>query len=197
MAEYVSKNPGLQLIIRDQVINPMLSLPNRPHVEKPVLTVEFGQYGAAIRPTSPTGQLDEFGNAKTIAMRHEFGNEMIYADFRGGFIDLEAMIEDKQRDGLWDDEDADLVRRTMQQGCSDARHPFYGDYSEHTPNIPAAPWPTYDEMPAEAIPEFAAATGLLVQAIYYETVTAGREDVLKALNDKAEQAQALQAPDEG
>ncbi len=191
--EYVSKNPGLQLIIRDQVIDPRLSQPGRPYITKDVLTVEFGQYGREIRPTVPTGQTDEFGNPKTMPMRHEFGNEMIYADFRGGFIDLEQMIQHKMDQKLWDEEDAELVRQTLEDACDNPRSLFFGDVQRHVVAQPGAPWPTYDDMPEEAIVEFASMAGLLGQALYYENVTRKRESLIKALNEKAEQNAALAA----
>jgi len=191
--QYISKAPGLTMIIRDQTIDPRLSMPGRPYVTKDVLTVEFGRYGGALRPQTPTGQTDEFGNPKTIPMHHEFGNQVIYADFRGGLIDLEEMIEDKKIQGLWDEEDAELIRRTLEDACDNPRSLFFGEIQRHQLAPPTAPWPTYDSMDTDLIPAYAQEGGLIGEALFYEASVHKRPEVLEALQSKAEQSVALTA----
>ncbi len=189
--QYTSKNPGLTMIIRDAEVD--YSQPGRPRTIKDVLTVEFGQYGSAIHPSVASGSVDEHGNPKMIHQRHEFGNEIIFADFRGGFIDLEEMIVRKKAEKLWTDEDADLVRREMEDACDNPLNPHYGLIERHVPQAPTAPWPTYDDMHPSAVAEQAQLLGLLGPAMMYEAATLNRPEVLAEMETLAKQAEALTA----
>jgi hypothetical protein len=182
---YTARNPGLQLQIRDEVAD--YSVPGQKRVVKPALWVEFGQFGSAFNPGEVTA------DGTVIASRHDFGNTVEFADFRGGYIDLEAMIDQKIREKLWTPEDGELVRTEMEQICDDSRHPHHGLISRHVPQAPTAPWPTYDDMHPSGIAEQAQLLGLLPAAIVYERATANREDLVAQMEDLARQADALTA----
>lgn len=183
--QYTSKNPGLQIIVRDEIAD--YSVPGQKRVIKPVLVVEFGQYGDAWNPGERTP------DGGVIAQRHEFGNAIEFADFRGGFIDLEQMIEQKKLEKLWDDEDAEMVRSTLEFICDNPDSPYGNRVQRHIPQAPSPPWPTYDDMHESAIAEQAQILGLLPAAIIYERATHNREALVAQMEEMANALEALSA----
>jgi hypothetical protein len=183
--QYVSQNPGLQVIVRDEIAD--YSVPGQKRVIKPVLVVEFGQFGSAWNPGERTS------DGGVIAQRHEFGNAIEFADVRGGFIDLEQMIAQKKMEKLWDDEDAEAVRNTLEYICDHPESPYGNRVQRHVPQAPTAPWPTYDDMHESAIAEQAQLLGLLPAAIVYERATHNRETLVAQMEELAQAQEALSA----
>ena len=149
--------------------------------------------GRPINPSVASGSVDEHGNPKMIHQRHEFGNEIIFADSRGGLIDLEQMIVEKKTQKIWTEEDADLIRRTRGNLPTTLCARTYGLIERHIPQAPAPLWPTYDDMRPSALPEQAQLLGLLGAAMMYEAATQNRAEVLAEMENLAKQAEALTA----
>lgn len=177
---YKAKNIGYQMIIRDEVYDPHIVPGRPPRVIKPVLTVDFGDFGAATPYES--GGLPEFG-----------AGQYMVADIRGGFIDLDSLIETKKSQRQWDEDDIEAVRYELEQAVTNPQSPFYGDIEEYVHKAPDAPWPSYDEMPPQRIAVFAVDAGLVQEALHYEGQTQARPEVLAALRGAADRAEALTA----
>jgi len=107
-----------------------------------------------------------------------------------------CFTDDMIREQEWTEEDKEFCGRGLEQILGD---PKQRAMWIHEPKKPPLPWPTYDDTPSKQIHTIAQATGMINEAIAYES--SGREggarpEVLKNLQVLAQAAEAETITDE-
>jgi len=124
------------------------------------LTAEFGEHGGTFNSENPmTGQLEE--------------HALIY----GHFFDSEAA----QQRNNWSDEERESVELAIEKIARE--QPFLVMKIEFEAIPASKPWPTYDEMNADGVLEWASRLGLVAEALAYEQENKGRKVLIAQLEE--------------
>jgi hypothetical protein len=157
------KYPCFVQVVRHEVINWHPTMSGVKVSTIPAIRAEFGVLG-------PEYQFED-----------EEGTVTTHAAISGGVYDLDADAEAKG----WTEEEQQLIEAKLDEMCN---QPWCGIRRAEQP-VAVAPFPTYDTLDPKIIASVAAASGLVQEAIAYETENENRADVLKELRELVEQAQ--------
>lgn len=160
-----SKAPGHIAICRPEEADYMMGF---KRVTKRQLEADFGQ---------------SFGSEQIVEDVHTFsGANFSVAAISGGTFDTEIA----QQANNWTDDERKIVEQRLTEFANDPRH--RGEVWLYEPPKVVAPWPTYDDMHHNTIPERAEEMGLVMEALIYEQRTKARPVVMEKLQAKLERA---------
>lgn len=108
------------------------------------------------------------------------------AQIVGHFFDSEAAQAEKG----WTDEERESVERMILKISSEQPY-LVAPVTQEVVHAPK-PWPTYDEQTSVQIQQFAAATGLIPEALAYEKENKGRSTLIAELEDLLKKTETVE-----
>jgi hypothetical protein len=177
-----SKAPGHVFIARPEAADMMMGY------KRIVMRELIADFGGGYVDTDGIAVAGSFGEEFKMEDVHGFGGDQFSgAQIRGGVFDSDVAAKALG----WTPDEKKLVEDRL---VETSQHPqFRGDVWVYEPPKLVAPWPTYDDMHHNTIPERAEEMGLVQEALIYEQRTKKRDSVLAKLREKAERAEQEKA----
>jgi len=159
MALYKSAYAAFQVLVRSE--SPIFHQATGVEIGRITpLVADFGEHGGTFNSENPlTGQMEE------------------HAVIHGHFFDSEAA----QQQLGWSDEERESVEAAIER--IGRQQPFLVAKVEFEVVPAEKPWPTYDDMNAEQVAQFAESLGLVREALLYESENKQRKTLIAQLEE--------------
>lgn len=159
------KNPGYNLVAKEP--EKQYFPDGRERLIRPALIVDFAEQALGMQRYA--------GYDDAINGRSEPYSALV----GGGYFDTEVA----QKQHGWTDEERLWVEQVLTDLADNPPKGSEGDVKRYAAPVATPPWPTYDDMHHNSIPEMAKNSGLVAEALEYERRTKNREGLVAKLQE--------------